>query len=498
MFFVMPISLIAMFSKPEFTKEEQIYTQSALENEKKQTDLLFNECKNIHANARQVLSFINAGADVNAIDSLGVTPLHYACAAGNLSVVKTLVENDANIEAKSFEREETPLFEACSEGKLEVVKYLVKSGALINVLSKRKSTPLHLACEFNYFNIIKFLIENGAEVNIQDINLETPLHLACDKNSLEIAKYLLEHGAYVNVKTKEYETTPLLFAIKNKNLHIIQLLLDYKADVNATNIYGTTPLMLAIFEKNIHVCELLLKANANINIVHKNYYNLTALEIAYDEKATKIIHLLKQYGAISLSEEEANKNMHNFIAELNAETLQKQQERQKRKETQKEEITHPQQQVKSTKIAKSPTVTEPVKTTTSPVTTETTATTSTTSTTSTTTARPISRPTTPPTIITSSTAQKKPIVEQEAPEYLILIDKKVNSLLLNQTIKDHITQLTHWPYHGLDVKKLEGYPNTYRLRVGGYRIIFSVDTKRHEIKIHEIGLRKNIYKKLKL
>ena len=46
----------------------------------------------------------------------------------------------------------------------------------------------------------------------------------------------------------------------------------------------------------------------------------------------------------------------------------------------------------------------------------------------------------------------------------------------------------------LDIKKMEGRINTYRLRVGDYRIIFIVDFFSKKIKIDAIGTRKEIEK----
>ena len=45
----------------------------------------------------------------------------------------------------------------------------------------------------------------------------------------------------------------------------------------------------------------------------------------------------------------------------------------------------------------------------------------------------------------------------------------------------------------LDVKKLKGYENTYRIRLGKWRIIYKVDTKKKLILIYDILPRKKAY-----
>ncbi len=44
----------------------------------------------------------------------------------------------------------------------------------------------------------------------------------------------------------------------------------------------------------------------------------------------------------------------------------------------------------------------------------------------------------------------------------------------------------------LDIKKLEGRVNTYRLRVGDYRVIFIVDFVNKTINVDRIGTRQEI------
>lgn len=46
----------------------------------------------------------------------------------------------------------------------------------------------------------------------------------------------------------------------------------------------------------------------------------------------------------------------------------------------------------------------------------------------------------------------------------------------------------------LDIKKMEGRIDTYRLRVGDYRVIFVVDFSNKIIKIDRIGTRQEIEK----
>jgi mRNA interferase RelE/StbE len=49
------------------------------------------------------------------------------------------------------------------------------------------------------------------------------------------------------------------------------------------------------------------------------------------------------------------------------------------------------------------------------------------------------------------------------------------------------------PFRRLDVAKLKGYENTYRIRVGVLRIVYEVNWDKKRILIHFIGSRERAY-----
>ena len=51
------------------------------------------------------------------------------------------------------------------------------------------------------------------------------------------------------------------------------------------------------------------------------------------------------------------------------------------------------------------------------------------------------------------------------------------------------------PRSGFDVKLMEGYPcNTYRLRIGKYRILYTVDNENKKVRITSVQHRGDAYK----
>ena len=56
-------------------------------------------------------------------------------------------------------------------------------------------------------------------------------------------------------------------------------------------------------------------------------------------------------------------------------------------------------------------------------------------------------------------------------------------------------QLQDQPYHGTNVKKLQGYsPDTWRYRIGQFRLFYGIDGEKQIVSILTIDYRKDAYK----
>jgi hypothetical protein len=99
---------------------------------------------------------IKKGANVNAKDHLGKTPLHRAVRSRRLDVVKYLITQGADVNAKE-EFGDGVLVSAVSSGNLEMVKYIVEQGADINNTDRRGWTVFAFA--ERYPEIHKYLTE---------------------------------------------------------------------------------------------------------------------------------------------------------------------------------------------------------------------------------------------------------------------------------------------------------------------------------------------------
>jgi mRNA interferase RelE/StbE len=72
--------------------------------------------------------------------------------------------------------------------------------------------------------------------------------------------------------------------------------------------------------------------------------------------------------------------------------------------------------------------------------------------------------------------------------------QKLESITRNR-ILDHINILSENPRNPeLDIKKMQGFENRFRLRVGSYRVVYTVINEQLIIVIIRVGSRGDIYK----
>jgi ankyrin repeat protein len=91
------------------------------------------------------------------------------------------------------------------------------------------------------------------------INCRTPLYYACQKGSIEIVQLLLNYKADVNVQDENGDT-PLYSACLNKHPEIVKLLINNNANVNAQNKNGSTPLHTACLWEYYEIAVTLIKS----------------------------------------------------------------------------------------------------------------------------------------------------------------------------------------------------------------------------------------------
>ena len=217
---------------------------------------------------------LDAGADIEARDKGGYTPLHVAVgnAVGkrdSVAVVKALLDARANIEARD-EDGYTPLHKAARGDSLALVKTLLDAGANVNAQDRIGQTSLHAAVgKRDSVAVVKALLDARADIEARDKGGYTPLHVAAEnamgkRDSVVVVKALLDAGARHEARDGD-DYTPLYKAVRGESIALVKALLDAGADIEARDEYGQkTPLLWAAeLSKSPAVVKALLDAGAN-------------------------------------------------------------------------------------------------------------------------------------------------------------------------------------------------------------------------------------------
>ncbi|XP_076459594.1 uncharacterized protein LOC143292853 [Babylonia areolata] len=154
-------------------------------------------------------------------DKNGETALLRACRAkkNRHSKVTLLLENGADAEAAD-EQGVTPMQIACSSGDVDLLRELLKHGGSVNSHNKNGETPLHQACVQGHSHLVEVLLQAGAFVNEPDHDGNTPLHKACIYLQPDSVKVLLEHGANFRINNKNGLSA--MTAVQSMNLTDVQ------------------------------------------------------------------------------------------------------------------------------------------------------------------------------------------------------------------------------------------------------------------------------------
>eukprot|EP00124_Ichthyophonus_hoferi_P006080 Ihof_evm1s1184 gene=Ihof_evmTU1s1184 len=177
----------------------------------------------------QVIRFLveHAGADIQAMSldkDERLCALHLAVCAGNLEVVSYLVEKGADINARDIHGY-TPVIFAAKFGHVLVLHYLIQSGCDLYLEDEDGATALAWAADKGQGQSVRYLVEVcKMNINLVDREGMTALHWAAFKNRIEVVQILLSLEADTEL-CDATQMRPIDYA-RQRSLHQVVNLLE--------------------------------------------------------------------------------------------------------------------------------------------------------------------------------------------------------------------------------------------------------------------------------
>lgn len=223
---------------------------------------------------------IENGANPNAQDIYGRSPLHLVCSSysknnqNDIQILKLLLEKKANLNAIDNDHD-TPLVWAIDHRLNTQRDILIKHGARLPNLSSIEAPSDHLtnhyqllqAAKYGHTDLVRSIILEGTvNTDVLDHTGMTPLMHAIQKQSLDVVKLLVDLGkANLEVKNEQGRTALVLAATFGQK-EIVSFLLSSGANKDSCDNENTTALFIAVCTRNTEIARDLIRADANLNI----------------------------------------------------------------------------------------------------------------------------------------------------------------------------------------------------------------------------------------
>lgn len=237
------------------------------------------------------LSLLDAGAEVNAVTSRGVSALMFASRYGSIHLVQLLLERGADVNAVDTKSESALSYAIMDFDNGAVAEMLIKAGADVNGQLKLGETILMRAVHLDCRMTVGVLLKYGADVHKTNKAKMTALMVASREGKEDLLVSLIAAGARLEDADSKGKTA-LLHALEMEECDIVELLIHNDADVDDQN--GVVPMIAAVKRGSIKMVRCLFGMGADLNARDEKY---SALMHAINHDFSNIIEYLIKHGA---------------------------------------------------------------------------------------------------------------------------------------------------------------------------------------------------------
>ncbi|KEF58403.1 uncharacterized protein A1O9_06329 [Exophiala aquamarina CBS 119918] len=252
---------------------------------------------------------LHNGAEINAFDDDGETPLHVqlACTFDGFNATKTsrfLISHGADVMVQSVSGA-TPSHNFYSPAIESILRFHPE---YIDIEAEDE----HGLTFFHYMawssrsstKIARLYVEHGAGgalLSARDRAGRIPLHLVAQRGNIPLVAYMLEIMVSKKIELMQADLmgrTAMHYALESKRSGVITLLAEKGVSIHTADSLGRTPLHHAVMQRHVGSLEGLLKLGA-IHDLHAVYEKgRTPLHLAQRRKdASEVVRHLLEFGA---------------------------------------------------------------------------------------------------------------------------------------------------------------------------------------------------------
>ncbi len=270
-----------------------------------------------------IIRLLRDGANLEARDQTGSTPLALAVDFGHPQTAELLLAKGASMAGADLTRDDA-FVDAARSGLVHRTEFLLKRNstprlatealfalamfapALVKIAVDPKALPAPQGRmpPISTSQTIDLLLANGASIEARDVDGATPLIRAAGVGNLDAVKVLLDRGANLEAKDGNGRTALISAACEcasidmPETVDVLKLLVAKKAHVNAKDKEGETALMAAAGSGETSNVLFLLDSRAQIDA--KGHDGNTALMLAAAAGPYNAVRALETTDAVKL------------------------------------------------------------------------------------------------------------------------------------------------------------------------------------------------------
>lgn len=252
-------------------------------------------------NSHQIISYlVDRGAEVNAVDNKGQTPLMISIVAGSAQGVSTLLDRGADVLIKDVEGNNV-MHHAVTRKRKKILGLLLqvpKAEELVMSLNNKSESPIHYALRLGLSEMVNAMVAviKHKLKNIKDCSGNNYLHLAAQGGNWKAIAILLEIPECLMLlnEVNKCGGTPLHVAAYFGHLRCVELFLSHGAMIHKCH-FGSTPFMSACTKGHAEVAHILFEAHPfQLNWTNDNGDN--SLHLGAKSGCPQVITLLLDIG----------------------------------------------------------------------------------------------------------------------------------------------------------------------------------------------------------